>query len=155
MKDKTRTIKIRTWYGLNAVAEIEPAHWHRAGFGRFLIPHPPLVNWLLRRGLSVQAYRHLSVWHEIGHLQMFPLEILYGTILLGISIINGHTHPVEVMLVLMSCFAIWEIFAESYAINRKANCYFAHYKGVSFIPRILFWLTMLTLVISGWVVALT
>lgn len=154
MKKKRQKVKIRTWYGLDVVAEVEPGCWHRAGFGRLVIPHPPVVNWLLRYGLSPQTNRHLSILHEIGHLQMLPLELLYAAILFSVSISNGHTKFYEVILTLMSFFAIWEMFAESYTIKRNTNYYGVRYKDVSLIPRILFWAGTTTLVSIGWVVAL-
>jgi len=92
--------------------------------------------------------------HEFGHLQMFPFEVLYAVLLVSVSIINGHTQFYEIILVLISLFAMWEIFAETYAILRKDNCYSLYYKGVSLIPRIIFWTGTSTLVSIGWIIAL-
>lgn len=154
MKNNAREITIRTWYGFDAKACIEQGQWHSAGFGRFRIPHPPVANWLLRQGLSAPAYRHLCVWHEIGHLQLLPFEILYAIILFSVSYINANTGFFQIIQILLSCFAFWEIMAESYVITRKASCYKLHYKGISILPRVIFWSLTVLLMLAGWVVAL-
>lgn len=154
MKHKTRRTEIHTWYGLDAATEIERTRWHRAGFGRFMISHPAIVNCLLRRGLSDAAYQHLCVHHEIGHLQMLPFELLYTLFLFGMAIENGHTDMLESIVILLSCFAVWEILAESYVIKRQASGYKSHYEHVSLMPRVLFWSITIGLMIAGWFVAL-
>jgi hypothetical protein len=158
MKNVPRTIMVHTWYGLNAATHIERASWHRTGSGRFLIPHPPLVNGLLRRGLSDAAYRHLCVWHEIGHLQMFPFSLLYAGLLLGIffsgTFSDNSNNIFGLLIILISCFAFWEMLAEGYVLMKKAGCYHLHYKGVSIAPRLVFWSVMATLALAGWLTAL-
>ena len=145
---------VHTWYGLNAATHIERACWHRTGSGRFLVPHPPLANWLLRRGLSDAAYRHLCVWHEIGHLQMFPFGLLYAALLMGLFFSGNNNNTIEFLIVLASCFAAWEMLAEGYVFIKKASCYTLHYKGVTIVPRLAFWSVMATLALAGWIIAL-
>jgi hypothetical protein len=47
----SRRIKVQTWYGMGGTVIIAPGFLHRTGLGWFFIPHPPLINLLLRQGL--------------------------------------------------------------------------------------------------------
>ncbi len=108
-----QSIKVRTWYGVNIVVEVKPGSLHRAGFGRLILPHPPIVNWLLRQNLTNSAKRQLSTLHEVGHLQALPFEILYTLLLLGTFIVNEKDSSVEIVLAIVAgSFAAWEISAE-------------------------------------------
>jgi len=148
-------MKKRTWYFLNAVVEIEPGRFHRAGFGKLLIPHPPVVNWLLRRGLSQDAYKILCTEHEMGHLQALPFEILYSIILILIAISTGNDDTFGWLWVLVSSFSAWEITAEMHVIRCVKPGYSHFYRGVSYLPRIAFWGLTLSLVAGSWVYILT
>jgi hypothetical protein len=147
-------MRVRTWFGADAVIEIQPGGMHRAGFGRWLIPHPPVINWLLRCGLLDTARYRLSVAHELGHLQAFPLELTYAMVLFGIAIERGHSGWDVLILVLLSCFAAWEIAAEIYALRCEGPFYRMQYRCISLFPRVLFWTAMVSLALSGWIVAL-
>ncbi len=85
---------------------------------------------------------------------MLPVEFFYAVLVLGVSVTNGHNSIFEVMVIFISCFAAWEISAESYVLKREKKRYILFYQGVSHIPRILFWTITVTLVLVGWVVAL-
>ncbi len=144
-------MKKRTWFFLNAVVEIEPGRFHRAGFGRLLIPHPPVVNWLLRRGLSKEFYKNLCTEHEMGHLQALPFEVLYSFVLMLVMMNNANDDIVGWLWLAVSSFASWEIIAEVHTIRHVRPAYHRLYRGVSLVPRILFWLISLSLVLSGWI----
>ncbi len=150
-----KSIKIRTWYGVNVVAEIEIGNLHRAGFRRFILPHPPVVNWLLRQKLSSHAKCQLSALHEIGHLQALPFEILYTALLLGAFIVSDKNSSVWIVLAIVAgSFAAWEISAEIYTIKFADPGYDTFYQGISLIPRTLFWGITVILVITSWVTVL-
>jgi hypothetical protein len=148
-------MKKRTWFFLNAVVDVEPGRFHRAGFGHFLIPHPPVVNWLLRRGLSKASYKSLCTEHEMGHLQALPFEALYSLILMLIMMNNTNDDVVGWSWLIVSSFASWEIVAEVYTIRHVQPGYRRLYRGVSLLPRMLFWFISLSLVLGGWVYIFT
>ena len=148
------TLTKRTWFGANAVVEVPPGHFHRAGYGRFLIYHPGLVNWLLRIGLPEDARCRLVAAHELGHLQSFPLEMVYAVILFGIAISGENSSPGELAIILISCFATWEIFAESYSLIFEHRLYRVSYRDISLLPRTIFWLLAILLSLAGWSVTL-
>lgn len=148
-------MKKRTWYLLNAVVEVEPGKFHRAGFGRLLIPHPPVVNWLLRQGLCKESYKQLSTEHEMGHLQALPFEILYSVLLVAVMLSYEDGGIIGWFWVGLSSFAAWEIFAEVHTIRHVKSGYRRLYQGVSFVPRIIFWCVSLTLVFGGWIYILS
>lgn len=143
-------LKKQTWFFLNAVVEIEPGRLHRAGFGNLLLPHPPLANCLLRRGLSKESYKILCTEHEMGHLQALPVEILYSSLLIILMIHNDNDDTLGWLWIVLSSFAAWEIFAEIHTIRRVSPTYQELYSDASLVPRTIFWIITLALVISGW-----
>ena len=54
---------------------IGPGFMHKSGVGRLIIPHPSVINWLLRLGLLENSRNALRVTHEFGHLQSAPLAV--------------------------------------------------------------------------------
>jgi len=148
-------MKRRTWFFLNAVVRVEPGCFHRAGFGRFLLPHPPVVNWLLRRGLSKDIYKKLCCEHEMGHLQALPLEVLYSIALVLLMMNNESNNIVGWLWVVLSSFAAWEILAEVHTIRHVKPSYHHLYRNISFIPRIIFWSITLSLMLGGWIYIFT
>lgn len=148
------TLKERTWFGAQAVVEIRSAGLHRAGYGRLLLPHPPLINGLLRYGLAQGARRRLGAIHELGHLQALPLEMVYGVIAFSVTIARGHDSLPALITVLAGCFAAWEMLAEAYTMGHEAALYRRAYRSVSPLPRILFWSITMSLTLACWAIAL-
>jgi hypothetical protein len=148
-------MKRRTWFFLNAVVEIEPGHFHRAGFGRLLLPHPPVANWLLRRGLPTESYKKLCTEHEMGHLQALPFEVLYSAMFVLVMMYNENDGVIGWLWIVASSFAAWEVFAEAHTIRHVQPSYHQLYRDTSFIPRTIFWSISLSLILSGWVYILT
>ena len=151
---KTELKQMRTWYGLYATVAIGPGFIHRVGWGSFLIPHPPVINWLLRRGLEEKARQTLSFTHEFMHLQSAPLTLLYTVVMVALSFTIGHTDLAEIVIILISTHAAWEIISEKFTISSDAQLYRSCYEKITMIPRIAFWLSMSALTIIGWWVVL-
>jgi hypothetical protein len=138
------------WFGISASVIIGPGFLHTAGLGKFLLPHPPIVNWLLRLGLPEKDKYYLSVIHEFGHLQTTPLAVMYTMGILGLTYLNRQTNWLEVILVLISTHAAWEIMAEGLTMFSNVSGYRQFYKDITVIPRAVFWCSTTALVILGW-----
>lgn len=124
-----------------------------SGFGSLLLPHPPVVNWLLRRGLSVEGQYELSFRHEFGHLQSIPAAFLYAAALLAAGILEGHATPLTIVSLLVSVQAAWEMMSELLAVFADTRSYRHYYEGVSMLPRIIFWFLALSFTVMVWLIA--
>ena len=151
---KAKTTKMRTWFGVNATITIGPGFIHKAGLGGFLIPHPPVINWLLRQGLREDMQYTLSCTHEFGHFQSAPLALPYTVLMLALTFVTGHASLLEIIFVLISTHAAWEVMSEILTITSDAQLYSEYYQGITIIPRIVFWISMGTLTIIGWSIVL-
>jgi hypothetical protein len=144
----------RLWYGPNASVTIGPGFLHRTGFVGFVIPHPPAANWLLRLGLPGHLSRNLIFAHEFAHFQTAPLLFVYMIVLIVLFYIKGRTGMGEVLFLLVSGQATWEIMSEGHMILADSTSYRKTYDGVLRIPRLLFWATAGMLAAAGWVLLL-
>ncbi|MFQ5583703.1 MAG: hypothetical protein ACE5GL_04645 [Calditrichia bacterium] len=149
-----KSVRIRTWFGVKAVVEVGNGFWHKAGFGRFLIPHPPLVNWLLRLGLPDEEKNRLGLTHEFGHFQTLPFYLIYTAVLIGLFFSKGYENIAGLIFVFISTHAFWEILTELYTISCLGPLYKLYYRGISFLPRIIFWVIVTAFVLSGWSIVL-
>jgi hypothetical protein len=147
-------IKVRTWYGMGGTVIIGPGFLHRTGLGWFLIPHPPLINWLLRQGLLKNSRNALRIVHEFGHLQTAPLALLYTAANYTAIIIANRANLSNLILVFISTHAAWEIMAEILTIMSDAQFYHKCYQKVSIIPRAIFWFSAIVLTLLGWIILL-
>ena len=144
----------RTWYGIKATVIIGPGFLHRGGYGKFVIPHPPLVNWLLRRGLAPAVREKLSFTHEFGHLQTAPAALFYTVANFVPLVAAGKTTVLSVILLIICTHAAYEIMAELFTILHDRPRYRQVYENVSKIPRALFWFAMIFLALMGWIIIL-
>ncbi|MBL0712925.1 MAG: hypothetical protein JJV98_04425 [Desulfosarcina sp.] len=151
---KTTTRTIRTWYGPTATVIIGPGFLHRGGYGKLVIPHPPVINWLLRRGLSQAVRENLSFTHEFGHLQSAPAALLYTAANFAALLAVGKTTVLTVMLLLISTHAAYEIMAEIITILHDRKLYRHCYQNVSIIGRAIFWFSMILMALMGWIIVL-
>ncbi len=145
---------IRTWYGVNATVIIGPGFLHRGGYGRLVIPHPPVINWLLRRGLPPAVGKNLSFVHEFGHLQSAPAALLYTAANFAALLAAGKATVLTAMLLLISTHAAYEMMAEVLTIRHNRQLYRNCYQKVSKIPRTIFWFAMILLTLTGWLIVL-
>ena len=150
----TKAIQKRTWYGLYATVIIGPGFIHKAGLGSLLIPHPPMINWLLRQGLAEKERLVLSCTHEIGHLESVPLAALYTAANLAASFTTGTANFITLILVLIGTHAAWEIMSETFTITSGRQLYRKCYEKVSVIPRTVFWIVTGGLALMGWLIVI-
>ncbi|MEN8263916.1 MAG: hypothetical protein ABFR82_10660 [Nitrospirota bacterium] len=151
-KKEAKTVQRRMWFGMNATVIIGPGFIHKAGFSKILLPHPPVINWLLRQRLTDEARYPLSFTHEFGHLQTVPLAVLYTGVMLALASVTGHTGLLEIVLVLISTHAAWEITAEIYTIASNVHLYRKYYEKITLIPRAIFWIITGAFAVTGWFV---
>jgi len=146
---EAKNIQLRTWYGLNADITIGPGFIHRTGWRNFHIPHPPMVNWLLRRGLNEEDYYTLSMSHEFAHFQSAPLALPYTVGLVALAAAKGHS-LMPLLIIIISTHAFWELLSEVLTILRDRQFYRRCYVGISSVPRRVFWITTSVLALLGW-----
>jgi hypothetical protein len=148
--EKAQMRKRRTWYGLNGTIVLGRGFFHRVGFGKWLILHPPLVNLVLRRGLEDNERNILSFAHEFDHLQTAPFALLYFGVILGLALNMGRRGLVQVLFIMACAQAAWEIASEFHAIKSDIDFYRDSYRMVSIAPRAIFWVLTSALAIAGW-----
>ena len=153
MKTSKRT-KVRTWYGLNGTVIIGAGLMHKSGVGRLIIPHPAVVNWLLRRGLLENSAITLRINHEIGHLQSAPLAVLYTAMNYTAIVAANQVNLFNLILVFICTHAAWEIMSEILTIVIDPQFYHKCYQGVSLVPRVIFWFSTISLTLMGWIIVL-
>jgi hypothetical protein len=153
-KKGAKSVQREMWFGVNATVTIGPGFIHNAGFGKFSIPHPPVINWLLRQGMNEDIRNTLSFAREFGHLQTVPLAMLYTGLMLALASVTGHTGLSEIVLVLVSTHAAWEIVSEIIIIASDVSLYRKYYEEITVIPRITIWILNGTLALTGWFILL-
>ena len=144
----------RTWFGVTAKVTIGPGFIHKAGFGRLVIPHPPVANWLLRLRLPEDLSRNLTFAHEFAHFQTAPLLFVYGVVLIFLANVMDQTGMGEIIFLLVNMHAAWELMSEGMVALEDTAAYRSTYKGVTRLPRLLFWAAGGLLTAAGWVVVL-
>jgi len=143
-------IKKRTWYGVTATVIIGPGFIHRAGWGNFLIPHPPMANWLLRLKLTDSKRKALSISHEFQHLQTAPFYLIYTLVMLIIVFLKRHPNYSDIFIVFVSSHAAWEILSEILTFFYNTQFYCKSYLKIPIFPRLVFWISGSIVAAIGW-----
>ena len=144
----------QTWYGLTAQVTTGPGFLHRAGFDGLVIPHPPMVNWLLRLGLSGHLCRNLIFAHEFAHFQTAPVLLAYILGIFFLAYTKGGTGMGEIIFLLVSVQAVWEMLSEGLVVLENFAAYRKSYNGIIKLPRVLFCAGGGMLTAAGWAVVL-
>ncbi len=121
-----------TWYGLRAEIEVENEFWHLVRVGRVSLPHPPVVNLILRRGLPPEDRLRLSFLHEFGHLQTLPVALAHAALLLLAGRWRGRGIRGTLAALGMALVAhetAWELFSETYAAASAGPDYRRAYRA--------------------------
>jgi hypothetical protein len=140
----------RTWYGLTGTVIVGRGLVHKSGLEGWLIPHPALVNWLLRQGLAEDIRGSLTFTHEFWHLQSAPIFILYVFFMLISSSTKGPITLTAILFITISAQAAWEMVAELLTILSNIKEYRQYYNGIDPLPRKIFWLSVIFLGTMGW-----
>lgn len=137
------TQRVRSWYGLPGEIAIEHELWHLVRVAGISLPHPPLINLVLRWGLPRRERLYLSFLHEFGHLQTLPLAVAHAVWLLRAGRWRGQgigTTLALLLAVLVAHEAVWELASELYVVAAAGPAYRQMYRD-SPNPRgqALFW----------------
>lgn len=121
-----QTHHVRSWYGVTAEIAVENNLWHLVRVGGVALPHPPLVNLVLRRGLPRQERLYLSFLHEFGHLQTLPVVVLHLLWLLKNGRWRGRGRWKTLAMLAAAAVtheAVWELASETYVIVKTGPEY--------------------------------
>ncbi len=144
-----KTVHRKTWFGLDVRITVDSDFVHRVGFGKVELPHPAVINWLLRAGVEEEKSHDLVYKHELGHFQTIPLVVVYAAAVGFIVWNTGVSGIVQVFLSFLGFLAFWEVTSELYAVLCDLPAYGRAYDGVSVVPRLVFWSAMLILSALG------
>lgn len=135
---------VRAWYGLTGEIEVEHELWHLVRIGGVPLPHPPVVNLILRRGLPRAVRLRLSFLHEFGHFQTFPLALAHVLLLVAARTVRGLPCLTwaEVAALAVAHEAVWELASEAYVVAHDGAAYREAYRRVPnpMVPA--FWAAM-------------
>ncbi|HSD50415.1 MAG TPA: hypothetical protein VLG48_03325 [Candidatus Methylomirabilis sp.] len=144
--------QVRAWYGLPGEIIVDGHHWHLIKVGRLPLPHPPLINRLIRRGLPQEDQLRLSYWHELGHLQTLPLALAHAVWLWR----GGRRQPrpwvgrvIGLAAALVAHEAIWELASETYVVTKSSQRYWQLHRKHPNPLRPAFWIGMAGLALLG------
>ena len=121
--DTCLNLQTTTWYNLPVEITVSSANVHRVAVPGLVIPHPGLVNLIVRQGLPNDVRLELTARHELGHLQTLPVPLLHLALLLWPR--RGRpagSWLVRSLVALLTHQAAWEVAAEGYVVvtDRRA-----------------------------------
>lgn len=150
-------MEVRSWYGLTGTIQVEQELWHLVKVAGIALPHPPLINLVLRQGQTRRNRLHLSFLHEFGHLQTLPLALLHLLWLIVGSRQRSRSGswPARLLALVLAHQALWEATSEGYVMAEMGKAYWASYQHAAKWPLPVFWLTMGTLAfgLSRWLLS--
>jgi hypothetical protein len=149
--------QVRAWYGLPGEIVVEGNYWHLVKVGPLQLPHPPVINRLIRRGLPHEDRRRLSYWHELGHLQTLPLALAHALWLWrGYSRCPGPriVRLIRLAAALLTHEAGWELASEAYVVTKSVRGYWRLYRRHPNRLLAAFWLGMAGLAVMGTIFSL-
>ena len=128
----------RTWYGAPARVRAASSSLCEAALWGVALPHPSLVNMLIRRGLPADDRLRLSYWHELGHLQALPLVAVAALMTWA----SARRVRRSLVLSILGLNALWELLAEGYVVWKVRGEYLLIYRRTWNPFLIPFWAAM-------------
>jgi hypothetical protein len=146
------TLSFTTWFGMTGRVTAGADGLHVAEVGRLRLPHPGLVNMVLRPPGPPEEILRLVVLHERGHFETAPAAALHLLWILTAALRSRPEPPASRLLPPLpglSCAlalavthqAAWEALAEAWVVRHEGRSYA---RG-SASRQILFWTVTLTL----------
>lgn len=145
-----RSERIQTWFGINIKVTLGPGFIHKVRIGPLVFPHPPVANYILRRGISSSRKYELGFAHEFAHFQTLPAAAVYAIVVftslkyIGVNFWNT-------ALALASFQAFWESISEFRTFSGNRGYYRKSYRGVPLLPRFVFWISAIALSGAFWI----
>lgn len=145
--------RVRAWYGLPGEIVVEGDQWHLVKVGPLPLPHPPVINRVIRRRLPHEDRLRLSYWHELGHLQTLPLALGHA-----VCLWRRRRSPRQKSILsrlgwlaaaLIGQQAAWELASESYVVAKAGQAYRRVHRENPTPLRALFWLGMAGIALLG------
>lgn len=140
----------KTWLGIDIQVTLGPGFIHNVGIGPFNFPHPPVANYILRRGISTSGKYELGFAHEFAHFQTFPAAAVYAMFIFS-SLKDIGSNVRSVSLALASFQAFWEAVSELRTFSGNRKYYLENYRGVSLLPRFVFWISAIAISSCFWI----
>ncbi len=127
------TLPFTTWFGTTGRVTAGADGWHVAEVGRLQLPHPGLVNMILRAGPPEETLR-LVVLHERGHFETAPAAALHLFWVLSAALRSpAEPHPcrdlpplrgfLRAAALAVSHHAAWEALAEAWVVRHEGRSY--------------------------------
>jgi hypothetical protein len=116
--------RARTWYGLLVKITVTESNFHRVAVPGLVLPHPGMVNLIVRQGLPLDLRLALTSRHELGHLQTLPVPLLHLLLILWPRRGKPHgTFWLRNLVALLTHQALWEVAAEGYVVATDRRAY--------------------------------
>lgn len=145
-----RSARKQTWLGMEIKVTLGPGFIHNVRIGPLIFPHPPVANYILRQGISSSRKYELGFTHEFAHFQTLPAAAVYAIVVFtSLKYIGSNFW--NIALALVSLQAFWESISEVRTFANNAQYYRECYKGVSALPRLVFWISALALFGVFWI----
>lgn len=138
-------MKVRSWYGLTGEIDVENELWHLVKVGGVALNHPPVINLLLRRGLSHDDRLRLSYLHEFGHFQTLPFALAHAFWMFWAGRRQRRSFLdwlAWLFLVTVAHEAVWELMSEGYVVVHDGIAYRDVYRRTSNPLLPAFWIAM-------------
>lgn len=123
--------RMRSWHGLEFEIVIWGNWWAKIGF----MLHPQIANFMMRYSLPENVRGRMEALHEFGHVQAFPLVLIYYLPFL----LAGIPGWWELAIITAGMLLFWEVLAEAY-VAVKFEGYFEVYRKRFHPLYITFWI---------------
>lgn len=134
---------VRSWYGVPARIVATDRGLCNVAFIGIPLPHPCLINLVIRHGLPELIKARLFFLHELGHVETLPLLVLPLILLWR----GWKASPSPLILNLLALGSFWELVAEIYVIFRSRREYVAAWRQSRNPAALVFWPSLLLLAI--------
>ena len=102
--------KLRSWHGLEVHITIYNSHWAKTGF----LVHPQIANFFMRFGLPEKVRVEMEILHEFGHIQTFPLVLIYYVPFLLVN----ESGWLNFAVISAGMLLFWELISEIYVLMK-------------------------------------
>ncbi|AIY91107.1 hypothetical protein [Geoglobus acetivorans] len=130
--------RVRSWHGLEFEIVVWSNWWAKIGF----MLHPQVANFMMRYSLPEDVRGKMEVLHEFGHVQMFPLVLIYYLPFLFLGIAGWW----EFVIITAGMLLFWEVLAEAY-VAMKFDGYFEVYRQNLHPVTAIYWVLIVTAVL--------